>query len=146
MTTSKRLALGGIIVFAVTAYMAYVGASTSWKYYVTADECVDDAVTLAHQRVRVSGRVDPGSLQITPDRSQAHFSLAGTHNSLHVVCRCLIPDNLAEGMEVVVEGRLDSGGLLCGEKVLTRCASKYESVETSVAKAHAAGTASREAP
>jgi cytochrome c-type biogenesis protein CcmE len=146
MTAGKRLAVGGVIVFAVTTYMAYVGASTSWKYYVTADECVDEAATLAHQRVRVSGRVEPGSLHITPDRSQDRFALAGTSHSLRAVCPCLIPDNLAEGMEVVVEGRLDASGRLHGEKVLTRCASKYESSETSTPKADATAAAPKEAP
>ena len=38
-----------------------------------------------------------------------------------------MPDNLAEGIAVLVEGRIDEAGLLRGEKVLTRCASKYQS-------------------
>jgi cytochrome c-type biogenesis protein CcmE len=38
-----------------------------------------------------------------------------------------LPDNLANGIAVLVEGRLDDAGLLHGEKVLTRCTSKYQS-------------------
>jgi cytochrome c-type biogenesis protein CcmE len=38
-----------------------------------------------------------------------------------------LPDNLAEKMAMVVEGRLDDSGTLHGDKVLTRCASKYQS-------------------
>ena len=34
---------------------------------------------------------------------------------------------VADGIAVLVEGRLDSAGLLHGERVLTRCASKYQS-------------------
>ena len=43
-----------------------------------------------------------------------------------------LPDNLAEEMEVVVEGSLEPSGCLRGDRVLTRCASKYAS-ETNLA-------------
>ena len=130
MTAGRRLAVGGLIVLGATAYMAYVGASSSWKYYLTTDECVAEAAKFTGQRLRVSGRVAADSLHIAPDRSQATFSLAGTQNHrLEVACAGILPDNLAEEMDVVVEGRLESRGVLRGDKVLTRCASKYESAE-----------------
>jgi cytochrome c-type biogenesis protein CcmE len=46
---------------------------------------------------------------------------------LKVICSGPLPDNLAEDMDVVVEGRLEEPDLLRGDKVLTRCASKYGS-------------------
>jgi len=57
MQTGKRLLLGGLVVAGVTAYMAYVGASSSWQYYVTADECLINKTSLAGTRVRVSGKI-----------------------------------------------------------------------------------------
>jgi cytochrome c-type biogenesis protein CcmE len=50
----------------------------------------------------------------------------GQTGTLAVICAGPLPDNLAEALEVVVEGRLDAGGMVRGDKVLTRCASKYE--------------------
>jgi cytochrome c-type biogenesis protein CcmE len=38
-----------------------------------------------------------------------------------------LPDNLKEDIDVVVEGRLNESGALQGDRVLTRCASKYQS-------------------
>ena len=70
-----------------------------------------------------------GSLHVAADRSQASFDLQGATNRLRVVCTGPLPDNLAEKIDVVVEGRLEAGGLLRGDKLLTRCASKYESRE-----------------
>jgi len=125
MTAGAKLAIGTAVVAAVTAYMGYVGASASWKYYLTADECVANSTELIGQRVRVSGEVAPDSLQITPDQTQARFSLRGAHNALDVVCSGTLPDNLADGLEVVVEGRLEQTGTLRGDRILTRCASKY---------------------
>ena len=77
--------------------------------------------------MRVSGRIAAGTLAVDKDRMQASFSLEGDTAKLKVVCRGPLPDNLAEGIAVLVEGRLDDAGLLHGEKVLTRCASKYQS-------------------
>ncbi|NLF70541.1 MAG: cytochrome c maturation protein CcmE [Candidatus Anammoximicrobium sp.] len=122
-----KLALGVGIVVAATSVMAYVGASASWDYYVTVAECAARAGPLAGQRVRVSGGIEPGSLRIAADRSQARFRLQDGASTLNVVCRGPLPDNLTENAEVVVAGRLKADGQLCGDQVLTRCASKYES-------------------
>ncbi len=127
MTTGRKLAIAAAVIGGVTAYMAYLGASSSWQYYLTADECLAEADTLGDQRIRVSGKIAPNSLEIAEDRRRASFSLEGTGANLAVVCAGPLPDNLADGIDVVVEGRLDDRGNLQGVKVLTRCASKYES-------------------
>ncbi len=124
MTPNVRLAFGAGIVIAVTTIMAYVGAGASWRYYLTVDECLAGSTRLEPHRVRVSGALVPGSLHIAGDRSQASFCLQGASGSLHVVCTGPLPDNLAGSREVVVEGQLQAGGLLRGERLLTRCASK----------------------
>ena len=126
MAPGTKLAIGGVMGIGVTIYMAYLGAASSWQYYVTPDECVRDASKYAGSRVRVSGKVAAGSLVITPGRMQANFSLRGTEGAVAVIYTGPLPDNLTEGTEVVVEGRLDAGPQLRGDKLLTRCASKYE--------------------
>ena len=40
-----------------------------------------------------------------------------------------MPDNLAEDIDVVVEGTLQANELL-GDKVITRCASKYQPADS----------------
>jgi cytochrome c-type biogenesis protein CcmE len=133
MATGTRLLIGSGVVAAVTAYMAYVGAKSSWQYYLTVDECAADARELVGCPLRVNGRVAAQSLDIEPDRARAAFVLRGDKSGVVVTCRGPLPDNLAEDMDVVVEGRLDSGGVLHGDKVLTRCASKYRSEPAAVA-------------
>jgi cytochrome c-type biogenesis protein CcmE len=138
MTTGRKLAIGAVVVAGVTASMAYLGGSASWQYYVTADECVASADSLVGTRLRVSGKIVPGTLQVTADRRQAVFSLTTAEAKLPVACSGPLPDNLAEGIEVVVEGRLEHPGLLRGNKVLTRCSSKYESNPAPVSSASTA--------
>jgi len=136
MTTSKKAAVGGMIVAGVTVYMAYVGASASWSYYVTVDECREKTSTLLGDRLRVSGTIGVDTLTISDDRRNVTFSLRGTRRALTVSYSGTLPDNLAESVEVVVEGRLEAAGRLDGDKILTRCAGKYESdVDASEIKA-----------
>lgn len=127
MSVATKLFVGGVVLTSMLAYVAYLGASSSWQYYLTVDECAANAKQFVGRRVRVSGRVDPGSLVIRDDRSAATFLLTGTQGRLHTTCPAPLPDNLDEDMDVVVEGRLDNVTHLQGEKVLTRCASKYQS-------------------
>ena len=127
MATSTRLAIGSSIVMSAMAYMAYLGASSSWQYYLTVDECLAHAPSLLQERIRISGNIAADSLRIAADRSGATFMLAGANGNLSVNCSGQLPDNLAEGKQVVVEGRLQNAGHLAGDKVLTRCASKYSS-------------------
>ncbi len=129
MSAGRKLLAGGLVLAAATVFMAYLGASANWQYYLTADECAAAGDRLVGSRVRVSGRVGPESLQMAPDRSSATFALLGAEERLEVRCRGPLPDNLAENIDVVVEGRLEAAGRLQGEKVLTRCASKYESAK-----------------
>ncbi len=127
MTTGRKLAIGGVLVAGLTAYTAYRGASASWQYYVTADECLAKSASLSGHRLRVSGRIAAGTLNVQRDRMHASFALEADRAELKVVCSGALPDNLSDGIAVLVEGWLDEGGLLRGEKVMTRCASKYES-------------------
>lgn len=127
LATSTRLAIGFSIVLSVVAYMAYLGASTDWQYYLTVDECMTDASALLNERVRVTGRIAVDSLCVVEDRTGATFVLEGVHDNLTVNCSGQLPDNLVEGRQVVVEGRLQNAHHLVGDKVLTRCASKYSS-------------------
>ena len=128
MTTTGQLGIAACIVASVTAYMTYVGTTSSWQYYLTVEECRSDLPTLIHQRVRVSGKVAAGSLEMTPADQRAIFKIGEADASLTVRYAGPLPDNFAEGIDVVVEGRLNEAGDLNGEKVLTRCASKYESM------------------
>jgi cytochrome c-type biogenesis protein CcmE len=75
--------------------------------------------------MRVNGKIVAGSLNISTTRQQATFKLSGSRSELAVDCAGPLPDNLAEEIDVVVEGRLDESGQLVGDKVLTKCASKY---------------------
>jgi cytochrome c-type biogenesis protein CcmE len=129
MSVRAKLLLGATVLLGVVAYVAYLGASSSWQYYLTVDECAANIGEIAGKQVRVSGLVAPGSLKVGDDRKSASFILQGTAESVATICDgpSPLPDNLVEGITVVVEGGVTPSGSLQAERVLTRCASKYES-------------------
>jgi cytochrome c-type biogenesis protein CcmE len=129
MSPQTKLAVGAAIMACATAYLAYLGAAKTWRYYLLVDECVQGRDKFIGQRLRVSGRVATDSLKLPADRASAMFVLCGQKSRVQVSCRGPLPDNLAEDMDVVVEGTLDPDGLLKGDKVMTRCASKYQAGE-----------------
>jgi cytochrome c-type biogenesis protein CcmE len=142
MNTSVKLGIASATIALVTVYMAIDGMSVSRHYYLTVDECLDEAAAWTNQRIRVSGRVATGTLQMGGDRRQATFELCSNDRGLPVRCSGSLPDNLAEGKEVVVEGYLDPSGSLQGDKVMTRCASKYVSERPAAAASRSASSGS----
>ena len=125
MSRNSRIATAIAVIALVTGYVVYLGASSSWRYYVLVDECVTEANQLVGKRLRVSGRVAAGTLHLFENRRSASFRLQGNQLEVPVQCNGAIPDNLAEDMDVVVEGVLQPDGGLRGDRVITRCASKY---------------------
>jgi cytochrome c-type biogenesis protein CcmE len=129
MSVRTKLLTCACILAGVTFYVAYLGASSSWQYYLTVDECLANVPQFTGRRMRISGQVAQGSLHIATGRRSATFALAGATGALPTSCSGPLPDNLAENVPVVVEGSLREDGSLRADKVLTRCASKYESGE-----------------
>ena len=126
MSPLLKLMVGAAIIAGATGYVAWLGAASSWQYYVLVDECVRDHKTFAGQRIRVSGRIARASLDVSVDRRSCTFVLQGDHAQLNVASQGLLPDNLRDDMDVVVEGTLRDDLSLSADKVITRCASKYQ--------------------
>lgn len=129
MTAQTKLALGAATIVGTMAYVAYLAASTNWQYYVRVEECVAQADQWRGKRLRVSGRVSVGSLRVPVNRRGATFILEENGQALPVTYVGLVPDNLAEGKEVLVEGKLPPEGSFQAETLITRCASKYVAEE-----------------
>jgi cytochrome c-type biogenesis protein CcmE len=133
MGMTTKLLVCGVVIAASLAYAVYLGASSSWQYYLQVDECLDQADQFYGKRLRLSGRVATGTLKASPEHREANFVLEGNEHKLPVCYRGSIPDNLAEGRDVVVEGALAGDGHFQCETLITRCASKYAPKEASEA-------------
>ena len=73
MNLMHRLMAGGLLAAAAIGYLAYLGGTSSWQYYLSVDEAIAHKNDLSGKRVRVSGRIVAGSLTIGEDRRNATY-------------------------------------------------------------------------
>lgn len=118
------------VVVVVVALSGLLWASTRGgaEYYKYVDEVVADAARFQGKRLRVHGDVVMGSL--VSDKSLHHrFKLASREPRPAAVIEAefqgIPPDAFKDGAEVIVSGILTTGRLL-GDKIETKCPSKYE--------------------
>jgi cytochrome c-type biogenesis protein CcmE len=79
---------------------------------ITVSEAKSQARSLSGQRVRVGGRVEPGSIDWDAETQVMRFTLTDSRSSLDVVYRGVVPDHFKPGAELVVEGRYTPSGEL----------------------------------
>lgn len=119
-----KLAVGAALLAGAVGYLGFTGLNSGWVYFVSVDQFVADS-DAGHHRARIHGTVAPDA-DIQPAHLFASFTLAGAAASIPVEYHGAIPDLFQPGREVVVEGILDTHGVLQADVLMTKCASKYE--------------------
>jgi cytochrome c-type biogenesis protein CcmE len=76
--------------------------------------------------VKVGARVVPGSIVRDPGGRSMKFEVTDGARSFPVSYRGIAPDTFTDGVDVVVEGRMDRNGTFAATTVLAKCASRYE--------------------
>ena len=131
MGTKAKFGIGvGIIIFSL-ASLAWVGVRDSKTYYHTISELSALQSKELHQRMRVAGNVDTGSIQHISGRTDFVLIEQGRKLPVSYVGADPLPDTFKDGSEALVEGRLGTDGHFVAEAVQAKCASKYETAPTS---------------
>ena len=142
MRIRARFFIGaGLIVLAI-AYLIVSAIRTTSEYYLTVDEVLVRQSQLGDQRLRIAGRVKPGTIAWDPTTLTLRFDIvpipdavagpikpvtAIDSRTLRVICAGEPkPDMFAPDRDVIVEGTLDRAGLVTATQVLTSCPSKYK--------------------
>jgi len=120
--TSQRLAVGLTLIVLAIAAVAYSGIRSAAVYYLTPTEFAARP-DLRNARVRLAGRVEPGSVRRDAGRVEA-FTIGDGATTIDVRYDGPLPDLFAEGREVLVEGRLD-GAVLDASRVMTTHPADY---------------------
>lgn len=126
MLRKKRFFVGGIIVFLAIGYLAYTGFQTSATYYYMVSEFKERESSLYGEKVRVNGQVLPGSVAREAAGRKLSFTVTEGNESLVVIYQGVVPDTFKEGVEVVVEGQLNSDGIFQASTLMPKCPSRYE--------------------
>ncbi|HEY8552736.1 MAG TPA: cytochrome c maturation protein CcmE [Thermaerobacter sp.] len=130
MSVRMKVGAAVLVVLAGIAYLSLMGFQSAKTYYLSVDQALGRADELQGRFVRVHGRVAPGTVDWTVHDVTLAFAMAGeSGRSLPVVYKGVKPDLLQDGVDVVVEGRLE-GDTLVADRVMVKCPSKYQAAST----------------
>ena len=124
--TLVKTLVGIVVIGGGLSYFIYRAMQSSWAYYYSVDEFSNISSEIQNHSLRLAGKVKKGSITRDLEKMQLTFALAGTNSELPVRYSDSVPDNFAEDIEVVVEGRLDTAGNFQADTLLTKCESKYK--------------------
>jgi cytochrome c-type biogenesis protein CcmE len=121
--TRRKLIIGGAVIVLALVFAAYQGVRSSMVYYLTPSEFAGRP-EVRWARIRLAGTVEAGSVQ----RSEgvARFVLTDGRTSYRVRFAGPLPDLFAEGRQVLVEGRVDVGGVLQASQVISTHPVEYK--------------------
>ncbi len=98
-------------------------------YYLTPGELYAKTTsdpTFYETGVKVGARVEKGSIVRQAGGRELAFRMTDGAKTYNVVYRGIAPDTFADGVDVVVEGRLGRDGTFRATTLLAKCASRYE--------------------
>jgi len=126
LKTVAKLMIGIVVIGGGIGYFMWQAMQSSWSYYYSVDEFAAGSETVKSSSLRLAGKVKTGTVSKEMEKMQLSFVLKGTNNEIPVVYTGVVPDNFAEDIEVVVEGRLETSGTFNAQTLMTRCDSKYK--------------------
>jgi cytochrome c-type biogenesis protein CcmE len=130
MLKGKTKFIVAITVIAVAiAYLVYGGVNDTMIYYLTVQELKDKVPSVYQQKVRVSGKVVPGSIRNEIDGS-LEFTIADGEETLDVKYKGIVPDIFKDDIEAVVEGLYTPDNVFVASLLLAKCPTKYESTDS----------------
>ena len=129
MKPRTKFLFGGALVLGTAGYLMASSIKDTAVYYLTPGELSAKTIsdpTFFNTGVKVGARVVPGSIVRAPGGRQVSFAMSDGAKTYNVVYRGITPDTFTDGVDVVVEGRLDRAGTFHATTLLAKCASRYE--------------------
>ncbi len=130
----RLLVIGAVILVAV-AYLIWAATQSALVYYFTVGEVLGDPAGVEDRSIRVQGTVADGSIEQDATRLWINFDLTDGVDVIPVVYEGTPPDLLGYSTEdryqdVIVEGRLDTDGILQARNLLVQHGSDFETVDS----------------
>jgi len=124
---AKKFVIGGILIVGIAIALFSTISSDNMTYYHTPSEILKDPEQFLGNKVRVMGLIKVGSVTWAPKETKLGFEISedGEH-FLKIAYIGSKPDMFKEGQGVVVEGALESPGLMKATKLLVKHSEEYK--------------------
>jgi cytochrome c-type biogenesis protein CcmE len=129
MKPRAKFLLGGLLILGSASALMATSTENTAQYFLTPSELaakVDESPRFIKNGVKVGAKVVSGTIVREPDGRTIRFDMTDGTETFKVVYRGVAPDTFTDGVDVVVEGRLDSNGVFQATTLLAKCASRYE--------------------
>lgn len=124
--TIVKTIIGVALVGGGMTYFIHQAMQSSWAYYYSVDDFAANRAAVKNHSLRLAGRVKQDSIVRDLQKMSLNFTLAGSETELPIQYKGTVPDNFADDIEVVIEGRLDTAGIFQADRLMTKCESKYK--------------------
>jgi len=124
-----KLIIAGAILAVAIGYLGYSGIAAGRSYYLSVDSYMSSQ-EYRGERVQLHGNVASEGLLRGSEGLNVQFVLLGDTNKVAVRYEGVIPDLFKVGGEVVILGRMGKDYVFEATKLMTKCASKYEEMES----------------
>lgn len=132
MNRIVQLSIGGAIIAAILIAIIYQGVEST-VFFHTPSEILAAPGKFRGKLVRVGALVLQGSTRWDEQALRLNFSITEDSKSMiPVVYDGVKPDMYREGKGVVVEGRMDAGGVLRADTLLVKHSEEYSIDEATV--------------
>jgi cytochrome c-type biogenesis protein CcmE len=125
----SKFLLGGALVLGTAGYLMASSINETATYYLTPTELAAKVTSnprFVNTGVKVGARVVNGTIVRDPSGRSLTFRMTDGAREYNVAYRGIAPDTFTDGVDVVVEGRLDANGVFQATTLLAKCASRYE--------------------
>ena len=129
-----RFIIGFGIIGVCLLYLVVSGFRDTAMYYLTVTELEARESQFLGKRVKLAGRVVPGSIETDSETLAVSFRIwepledekETFSDAMAVRYKGIVPDTFRDGSDVVLEGKPQSTGVFKAETLLAKCPSKYE--------------------
>ena len=124
-----KFLIGGLLVLGGAGYLMASSIEQTGIYFLTPSELAAKVGTDAsfHDTgIKLGARVVPGTIRREGGGKIHHFQVTDGAQTYAVTYRGIAPDTFTDGVDVVVEGRLNRDGTFQATTLLAKCASRYE--------------------
>lgn len=118
--------IAGVAIIGAVLYLVVANTGASAQYYMSIHS-LRACTTCAAKTIRVAGNVQSGSINRNDTTQVVHFNIVDGADTMPVVYSGVVPDIFRSGVQVVVEGRLNSAGVFQAQNLLAKCPSKFQS-------------------
>jgi len=125
----SKFIIGALIVGSTSGYLAMTSIKDTAQYYLTPTDLaakVQNEPRFIDKGVKVGALVVKGTINRDPSGRSLSFKMTDGGHTYPVSYVGIAPDTFTDGVEVVVEGKLDSQGTFHATTLLAKCSSRYE--------------------